>query len=304
MPLERLPAVGGADVVDEQQVAGLPRHAGGVRLVDLVDQLDDVRADRVAVAEAGVERQPVSAVLVHQELVHLGRHRPLVEEGDLVEPAAVTRERVLHDGWATLPGAQPAVGLPLELDGVGLAVPLDLAAVVAAEGLGDRRPDLVVVAAGEQPPLALEAGHQCGRQGAEHCRSVGHTDRTTDGGLGDAGEHHQARELERVAQLVVHAHRLVRRPRCGCVDAGGARLPWRERLDLGDQRCGELVGDGSEPGRVVQPEASDQHRTVLGGERADPAVLARPARGVAGDVGHDRRRRAGLGVHVEGGGEG
>src|SRR6185369_10538151 len=49
---EALPAVRGADVVHEHQVPGLPRLARGVGLVGLVDRLHDVRADRVAVAEA------------------------------------------------------------------------------------------------------------------------------------------------------------------------------------------------------------------------------------------------------------
>src|SRR5437899_8844070 len=66
-----LPAVRGADVVHEHEVPTLPRLADGVFLVDLVDQLHDVRADRVAVAEARIERQPVLAVDVHEVLAHL-----------------------------------------------------------------------------------------------------------------------------------------------------------------------------------------------------------------------------------------
>src|SRR3954453_18171318 len=50
-----LPAVRAADVVDEHQVARLPWLTCGVGLVDLVQQLHDVVAYRVAVAEAGVE---------------------------------------------------------------------------------------------------------------------------------------------------------------------------------------------------------------------------------------------------------
>src|SRR5437773_3868814 len=104
--LEALPAVRGADVVHKHQVPGLPPVACGVCLVDLVDQLHDVRADRVAVAEARIERQPVLAVDVHEVLAHLRVHRPLVEECDLVEPALLPSKRVMYDGAAALPGAQ------------------------------------------------------------------------------------------------------------------------------------------------------------------------------------------------------
>ena len=70
-------------------------------------------ADRITVAEAGIERQPVGAVDVHQVLAHLRGHRPLVEERDLVEPAALAGHRMTDDGAAALPGAQPTIGLPL-----------------------------------------------------------------------------------------------------------------------------------------------------------------------------------------------
>src|ERR1700729_2605065 len=52
-------------------------------------------------------------------------------------------------GWHTtvLPGAQPALGLPLEPDAVGKAIALDRAAVVGAERVGDGRPDVLVVVA-------------------------------------------------------------------------------------------------------------------------------------------------------------
>src|SRR2546428_14191356 len=145
--LEALPAVRGADVVHKHQVASLPPLACGVGLVDLVDQLHDVRADRVAVAEAGIERQPVLAIDVHEVLAHLRVYRPLVEERDLVEPAPLAGAWVMYDGAAALPGAQRTVWLPLELDRVGTAVILDGATVVGAECVGDRRADVVVVVA-------------------------------------------------------------------------------------------------------------------------------------------------------------
>src|SRR5262249_24779540 len=153
--LERLPAVRGSDVVHEHHVAGLPWLAAGVGLVRLVEQLDDVLPDRITAAETSVERQAVFAVDVRQVLAHLGVYRPFVEERDLVEPAAVAAKRVTYHGAAVLPGAQDAIGLPLELDRVGAAVPLDGAAVAGAERLFHRGPEVFVVVAGEHPALPL-----------------------------------------------------------------------------------------------------------------------------------------------------
>src|SRR5437867_3192832 len=145
--LEALPGVRGANVVHKHQVPTLPPLACGVCLVNLVDQLHNVRADRVAVAEARIERQPVLAVEVHEVLAQLRVHRPLVEECDLVEPASLASARVTYDGAAALPGAQCTLGLPLEPDRVRTAVTLDGATVAGAECFSDRRPDFVVVVA-------------------------------------------------------------------------------------------------------------------------------------------------------------
>src|SRR5205807_1101883 len=172
--LEALPAVRGADVVYKHQVTSLPRLACGVCLVDLVDQLHDVRVDRVAVAEAGIERQSVLAVDVHEVLAHLRVDRPLVEECDLVEPAPLAGERVTYDGAAALPGAQSAVGLPFELDRVGTAVTLAGATVVGAKCFSNRRADFGVVGADEQPTRSLEALDQLGGQLAKYRRRVRH----------------------------------------------------------------------------------------------------------------------------------
>ena len=174
-------AVRGPDVVHQQEVAGLPGLAHGVGFVGLVEQLHDVLADRVAVAEPGGERQPVLAVEVHQVLAHLGVDRPLVEERDLVEPAALPGDRVAHHRAAALPGPQGAVGLPLELGRVGPAVPLDLAAVGSAERLLNRCPEVLVVVADEHPALPLEPLDQVGGQRAEHGRRVGHRGRPAAG---------------------------------------------------------------------------------------------------------------------------
>lgn len=73
----------------------------------------------------------------------------------------------MHDRAAALPGAQRAVGLPLELGRVGPAVTLDGATVVGAEGLGDRRPDVVGVVTDQEPSQPIEALDQVGRQRAE-----------------------------------------------------------------------------------------------------------------------------------------
>src|SRR5712691_8897554 len=161
--LEALPAVRGADVVHQHQVPTLPLLACGVCLVSLIDQLHDVHADRVAVAEARIERQLVLAVDVHEILAHLRVYRPLVEECDLVEPAPLAGARVRYDRAAALPGAQCTVGLPLELDRVGTAVMLDGATVVGAECVSDRCPDVVVVA-DQQPAHLLKALDQLGGQ--------------------------------------------------------------------------------------------------------------------------------------------
>src|SRR5207247_3856032 len=67
----------------------------------------------------------VRAVDVHEVLAYLGRQRPLVQECDLVEPAAPAGDRVAHDGVAALPRAQATAIPPLEVDRVGATVALD-----------------------------------------------------------------------------------------------------------------------------------------------------------------------------------
>ena len=91
-----LPAVRGAGCCPP--AAGRPRchgsRAGVLRRTTSLISCDDVVADRVAVAEAGGERQAVRAVDVHQVVADVRVHRPLVEERDLVEPAAQPGPRV------------------------------------------------------------------------------------------------------------------------------------------------------------------------------------------------------------------
>src|SRR3712207_9568771 len=58
-----------SDVVDQQQVAVLPGVARGVGLVDLVDDLHDVLADRVAVAEPRRSEEHTSELQSRQYLV-------------------------------------------------------------------------------------------------------------------------------------------------------------------------------------------------------------------------------------------
>ena len=289
--LVRLAGVRGPDVVHQQEVAGLPGLAHGVGFVGLVEELHDVLANRVAMAEPGGERQPVLAVEIHQVLAHLGVDRPLVEERDLVEPAALAGDRVAHHRAAALPGAQGAVGLPLEFGRVGPAVPLDLAAVGGAERLLNRCPEVLVVVADEHPALPLEPLDQVGGQRAEHGRRVGHRRRPAAGRGGQAGEHHQAGKLKLVAQLVVHAHLLVRRPRRGGVQAAGIGLPGREGLLFRHQAAREPLEDGAGLGRVVQPQPADQDAAVLGDHGAQRVTVP------GGPV---RRGTAGLGPYHRG----
>src|SRR5207237_6668368 len=138
-------------------------------------------------------------------------HRPLVEECDLVEPAPLAGARVMYDRTAALPGAQCTVGLPLELDRVGTAVMLDGATVVGAECVGDRRPDVVVVA-DEQPAHLLKALDQLAGQRVKYGRRVDHRGRAPVSRRNEAREQHEAWELEYIAEFVVHAHWLVGRP--------------------------------------------------------------------------------------------
>src|SRR5438552_9833381 len=225
----------GADVVDKHQVAGLPPLPYGVGLVDLVDQLHDVRAERVAVAEARIERQAVLAVDFNEVLAHLRVYRPLVEECDLVEPAPLAGERVMHDGAAALPGAQRTVALPLELDRVGTAVTLDGATVVGAEGFNERRPDVVVVVADQEPAQSLKALDQVGAQRVQDSWRIGYRGGTPNRRRDEAREQHEPRWLQRVAELVVHAHGLVGRPLRRGVHALSVALPGREGLCLGHE---------------------------------------------------------------------
>src|SRR5437867_4582879 len=175
--LEALPRVRGADVVHQEQVPALPPLACGVFLIYLIDQLYDIRADRVAVAKARIERQPVLAVDVDEVLAKLRVHRPLVQECDLVEPAPLAGARVTHDGAAALPGAQPTTGLPLELDRIRTAVTLDGATVVGAEGFSDGRPDVLVVVADQEPTHPRKSLDQFGGQRVKYARRVGHLGR-------------------------------------------------------------------------------------------------------------------------------
>src|SRR5439155_25280021 len=136
--------------------AGLPPLAYGVCLVHVVDRLDDIRADPIAVPEACIERQPVLAVDLHEVLAQVRGQRPLVQECDLVEPAPPAGARVTHDSPAALPGAQAAAGPPLERDRIRPAITLDGATVVGSECFSDRRSDFVVVVADQQPAHPLE----------------------------------------------------------------------------------------------------------------------------------------------------
>jgi hypothetical protein len=255
--------VGGADVVHEHQVARLPGFAPGVRLVGLVEELHDFRTDRVAVAEPGVEGQAVGAVDVHEVLADLGIEGPLVEEGDLVEPAACAGDRVPDHCAPALPGTQTPVRLPGEVDAVGAAVALDGAAVVGAERPLHRRPDLVVVAAREKPTTELEAPDEPGGKRVQHIGRIGHSGGTARLSSLQACEEQQRRRLERVAQLMVHAHRLVGRPCQRGVHTVEVGMPRSETFTLLHERSREDLEDvRSRPG-VPDLESAHENGAML-----------------------------------------
>ena len=160
-----------ADVVDQHQVACLPRLTHGVGLVNRIDLFHDLRAEWLAGAEPGVERQTLGTVNIDQVFADLGGDRPLVQERDLVEETALTGDRVMDYGIAALTGAQSTVGLPLELDRIGATVGFHGAPVVGPERLRNGRTDLVVVAARQQPAFALEPLGQILGQGLQHGRA-------------------------------------------------------------------------------------------------------------------------------------
>ena len=73
----------------------------------------------------------------------------------------------------------------------------------------------------------------------------------------------------------------------------------REDLLLGHQ-TGQPPKDGLGLGRVAERETANEERTVLGdGGAQSVAVLGGPARRVAGRLGPQHRRLAGLQVYVE-----
>src|SRR5207244_6653616 len=128
-------------------------------------------------------------------LAHYRVDRPLVEEGDLVEPAPLAAERVPHDGGAALPGAQRTAALPLELDRVGTAVILDGATVVSAEGFSERRPDVVVVVANQEPAQSLKALDQVGAQRGQDSWRIGYRGGTRNRRREEEREQPEARGL-------------------------------------------------------------------------------------------------------------
>ena len=83
---------------------------------------------------------------------------------------ALAGARVTHDGAPALPGAQPTVGLPLELDRIRTAVTLDGATVVGAECFRDGRPDVLVVVADQEPAYLLKSLDQFGGQRMKYGR--------------------------------------------------------------------------------------------------------------------------------------
>ena len=261
-----------ANVVHDKQVAGLPRLTYAVGLVRLVDHVDDVGADRVAVAEARVEGLGVRAVDVDEVLAYVGRQRPLVQECDLVEPAAPPGQGMPHDGVAALPRAQATAIPPLEVDRVGATVALHGAAVVRAEYVGDGRADIVVVVANQKPALPFEALDQVSRERAQDGRAVRERGGAAHRRRHETGKEHEAWDLIRVTQLVMHAHRLVGRPFRRGVDAGRIPGSGRKRFRLRHQRP-ELPKHRLGLGRISQLETPYPHRALLGDDRTDRVAI-------------------------------
>ena len=99
---------------------------------------------------------------------------------------------------------------------------------------------------------------------------------------------------------MMHAHRLVRRPRRRGVHPVGVDLPRGERLPFDHQAGSQPSEDVSGLGGVAQPEATNQNRTVLRDDGAQRVpVLGRPAGRVAGGLDRKDRRLARLQVDVE-----
>src|SRR5439155_17362773 len=146
-------------------------------------------------AVVDIDQHTITTLDVHKVHANIGVDSPLAEEGDLVEPAPLAGERVSHDGAAALPGAQCAVGLPLELDRVGATVALDGGTVVGPERSGDRGPDIVVVVADQEPAHPFETLDQLGGQRVKHGRRVSHRGSTPGRWRDEAGKQHQAGEL-------------------------------------------------------------------------------------------------------------
>src|SRR5438045_6080605 len=96
-----------------------------------------------------------------------------------------------HDRGTALPRAQCTAVFPLELKLVRAAVALDRVAVLRAEGISERRADVVVVVANQQPAEPLETPDQFGRQRCEHGGRVGYGSRATRRGRHKTREEHE-----------------------------------------------------------------------------------------------------------------
>ena len=99
---------------------------------------------------------------------------------------------------------------------------------------------------------------------------------------------------------MVHAHRLVRRPRRRGIHPAGIDLPASECLLLSHQGGRQPLEHCGGLSRVAQPEATNQNRTVLRDNSAQPVpVLGGPAGRVAGSLNPQNRRLARLPVDIE-----
>jgi len=160
-----------AVLVDQQQVACLPRHPPQHGTVAAEHGRHDF-ADRTAATEPGVERQAAVAERGEQHLPLLRIQAPLAEELDVIEPALGSGHRMTDDRRPSLGEMQHAIGLPGNADRARQADLLDLLRTRPARRGRSGQTELRPEVAFEQPSRGPEPGHQLRRQVMQRCASV------------------------------------------------------------------------------------------------------------------------------------
>ncbi len=180
----------------------------------------------------------------------------------MVEPDLVTGDRVLVDGVAHRPGAQPVRPDPGGLDALAGAVPLHLLAVVGVEHLRPREPETATVVAHHRPPAALEllahrgvdrpvqragGGERGGAEGERRLDAVEVEDQRPDGLVG---------------VLVVGEDLLLRRVLGRGVDVALDGLPGRGAFGVRQGLAGQLAHHRVEAVHAVHREVAEQQGAV------------------------------------------